>query len=181
MSCALPEGVPSVALMHQCLPVRVSRPAQDIQYSALWQAKLEDCQRRIVTADGAQGGGLKHILRHFSFAPQRFESFAEPRRMYACCLNAVAMLLADIAGDERLSKSIRERAEKSLRAMTAQDILESGLAADFSEVCVRHGAQRLLAPQRALALALVAFVVACRVCLPRPFVKSLRNEVPEEV
>ena len=112
--------------------------SQDIQYSPLWKAKLEDCQKRVMIVDGEQGGGLRHIMQHFSFAPQRFESFAEPRRKYACCINTIAMLLAEIAGDQRHAREVRERATHSLESMTSQDILETGLAADFSEVCIRR-------------------------------------------
>lgn len=89
----------------------------------------------------SQGQGqappLKHVLRHFSFAPQRFESFCGPRVKYACLLNAICVLLAHIAGDPRQPKDVRSRAEASLDAMTAQDVLECGLAADFAEQCYR--------------------------------------------
>ena len=101
----------------------------------------------VVLKHGSQGGGVTHILRHLSFAPQRFESFAGPRRKYACCLNAIAMLLAHMANDSRQTREVRERAEKSLEAMTAQDILDAGLVGDFGEVCMRfdsHEHQQVL-------------------------------------
>ena len=107
---------------------------KDIQYSDLWQARLEECQRLVVRTDGSKGGGVKHIMRHLSYAPQRFESWADPRRKYACCLNAIALMLADIASDARLPTPQRERAEACLDAMTPQDILEAGIAADFGEI-----------------------------------------------
>ena len=110
---------------------------KDIQYSDLWQARLEECQRLVVRTDGSQGGGVKHIMRHLSYAPQRFESWADPRRKYACCLNAIALMLADIASDARLPTPQRERAEACLDAMTPQDILEAGIAADFGEISMR--------------------------------------------
>jgi hypothetical protein len=106
---------------------------KDIQYSQVWQAKLEDCQRLVVLRDGAQGGGVKHIMRHFAFAPHRFESFAAPRRKFACCINAIALLLADIAGDMRQERGARQRAEEMLSAFTARFIFEAGLSGDFSE------------------------------------------------
>ena len=112
---------------------------KDIQYSDLWQARLEECQRLVVRTDGSQGGGVKHIMRHLSYAPQRFESWADPRRKYACCLNAIALILADIASDTRLPAPQRERAEACLDAMTPQDILEAGIAADFGEISMRLG------------------------------------------
>ena len=85
----------------------------------------------------AKAEGVKHILRHFSYAPHRYESWADPRRKYACTLNAIALTLADIAGDARQTSATRARAEQSLDAMTARDILEAGLAADFGEICMR--------------------------------------------
>lgn len=109
---------------------------KSVQFSDNLQARLEDCQRVVLRHAGKQGGDLKHIMRHFSFANHRFESVNEPRRKYACCLQAVVLLLADIAGDTRRAKSERERAQESLDAMTAQDLLETGLAGDFAELAM---------------------------------------------
>ena len=124
---------------------------KDIQHSEVWQAKLAECQRLVVAQDGCQGGGVRHIMRHFGWAPHRWESFADPRRKFACCLNAIALLLADVAGDSRQDRSARERAEACLDAMTPRFILECGIAGDFSEECTRycfgdliHGGHRLM-------------------------------------
>lgn len=84
---------------------------------------------------------MTHVLRHFSYAPQRFESFSGPRVKYACLLNACCILLAKIASDQRQPKDVRVRAEASLDAMTAKDVLECGLAADFAEQCYRRRPQ----------------------------------------
>ncbi len=111
---------------------------KSIQFSDGLKARLEECQRLVVQKRGSQGGDVRHIMRHFSFAPQRFESFADPRRKYACCLHAIALLLADVAGDKRRALEERRRAEEALEAMTAQDILETGLAGDFGELCIRR-------------------------------------------
>ena len=133
---------------------------KELQYSDLWQARLQDCQRivlgrpnptpdtdaeggAVAAAHGAdalaatQGGGLRHVLRHFSHAPQRFESWADPMRKYACTLNAVALLLADVAGDERQRKEKRDMAQKCLDAMTPRDLWETGLVGDFGEISMR--------------------------------------------
>jgi hypothetical protein len=110
---------------------------KDIAFSDLWQARLEECQRLVVRTDGSQGGGVKHIMRHLSYAPHRFESWADPRRKYVCCLNAIALMLADIASDTRLPAAQRERAEACLDAMSPKDILEAGIAADFGEISMR--------------------------------------------
>ena len=110
---------------------------KDIQFSELMQARLADSQAKVCRADGAQGGGVQRIMRHFGYAPQRFESWADPRRKYVCCLNAIAIMLADLAGDERRQPQERERAQRALDAMTAKDIWEAGISADFGEVCMR--------------------------------------------
>jgi len=77
-------------------------------------------------------------MRHLSYAPHRFESWADPRRKYVCCLNAIALMLADIASDTRLPAAQRERAEACLDAMSPKDILEAGIAADFGEISMRR-------------------------------------------
>ena len=109
---------------------------KDVMHSRLWQARLEDCQRLVLNSEVCPAGPVKHIMRHFSYAPQRFESESDPRRKYVCSLNAIALLLADVAGDRRCNSEERARALKSLDAMTPQDILEAGLAADYCEVGV---------------------------------------------
>ena len=124
---------------------------KELQYSELWQARLQDCQRIVlarpaVDADGnacaaTQGGDLRHIMRHYAYAPQRFESWANPMRKYACTLNAVALLLADVAGDERQTKQRREMAQQCLDAMTPRDLWETGIVGDFGEIAMRCDAR----------------------------------------
>ena len=110
---------------------------KSIQFSDGLQARLEECQRVVLRHRGEQGGGVTHIMRHFRFAPHRFESSAGPRRRYVCCLHAIALLLADMAGDQRRQKEERERAEHALDAMTPQDIFEAGVSSDFTSECQR--------------------------------------------
>ena len=50
---------------------------------------------------------------------------------------AIAMLLAEIAGDKRRDAAVRKRAEASLEAMTPQHILEAGLSGDYAEVGIK--------------------------------------------
>ena len=114
---------------------------KSVQFSDRLQARLEQAQRVVVQSRGSQGGGVKHIMRHFSFAAHRFESWTGPRRKYACCIHAVALLLCDIAGDCRLQAAERRRAEAALEAMTPQNLMEVGLAADFGEICMRRHIQ----------------------------------------
>lgn len=99
-----------------------------------WRANLEACQRRVLAVDGRQGGGLASVLKHLSFAKQRFESFVAPRGKFICMLQAIAMLPRGLAGDPRQPRPVRERAETALDAMTPADILACGLAADWGEV-----------------------------------------------
>jgi hypothetical protein len=110
---------------------------RQVQFSDALQARLEECQRIVLRHSGKQGGDLRHVMRHFSFAAHRFESMNEPRRKYACVLHAVILLLADIAGDSRRKKEDRVRAEESLDAMSTQDLLETGLAGDFAELAMQ--------------------------------------------
>ena len=110
---------------------------RQVQFSDCLQARLEECQRIVLRQDGSQGGDLRHVMRHFSFANHRFESMNEPRRKYACVLHAVVLLLADIAGDSRRNPAERKKAEESLDAMTTQDLLETGMAGDYAEVAMR--------------------------------------------
>ena len=76
-------------------------------------------------------------MRHLSYALHRFESWVEPRRRYACILHAVALLLAEVAGDARRKPADRARAERCLEAMTPQELREIGCSADWGEVCQR--------------------------------------------
>lgn len=110
---------------------------KNFQYSTCWRARLAACQKIVVQADGTQGGDITHILRHFSYAPHRWESLAGPRRHYVCLLNAIFMCLGSIANDSRQTADVRQRAEHCMDCMSARDILEAGLAGDFSEVCMR--------------------------------------------
>ena len=107
---------------------------KDLQHSRLWQARLEACQNALVKLPSCSAGGsqpIKHILRHVGYAAHRFESVSGPRRLYVCLMLAIAMVLADIAGDTRRKPAERARAEKSLTAMTPQHIMEAGAQRRF--------------------------------------------------
>ena len=108
-----------------------------IQFSDGMQARLQECQKKVLLHRGTQGGDVEKVMRHFSFAPQRFESWTGPRRKYVCCMHAIALLLAEMAGDSRRQQWERSLAEQSLKAMTCQNLIEVGLAADFGEICTR--------------------------------------------
>ena len=109
----------------------------DVQHSDALQARLQACQADVVAERGSQGGGVVSILRHFSFAPHRWESFAAPRRQYCCMLIAIFKCLGAIAGDWRMEKAKRDRAEKCMDAMCGRHAVEIGVAADYAELCMR--------------------------------------------
>lgn len=110
---------------------------KDVQHSEVLQARLQACQAEVLRERGSQGGGVVSILRHFSFAPHRWESFSAPRRQYCCMLVAIFKCLGAIADDWRMEKTKRERAEECMDAMSGRHVLEVGIAADYSEVCMR--------------------------------------------
>ena len=91
----------------------------------------------IAHIEGAHDGPVKHIMRHFTFAAHRFESQTDPRRRCVCKSNAIASVLADVAGDTRRSQDERDRAEAGLQYLTPQHILEDGLSADYAEIGTR--------------------------------------------
>ena len=76
-------------------------------------------------------------MRHFGFAAHRFESWTDPRRRYACRIHAIALLLAEMAGDNRRELQQRQRAETCLEYMTARNLFEIGIACDYGEVTMR--------------------------------------------
>ena len=75
-------------------------------------------------------------MKHLSFVQPRFESFVGPRRKFICLIQAIIMLMCSIAGDPRVKKPRRDRADAALEALTPEDIVACGLAADFGEVCL---------------------------------------------
>ena len=81
---------------------------------------------------------MTHIMRHFGYAQHRFGSVSGPRRLYVCKMTAIALVVADIAGDTRRALAERNRAEACLLAMTPQHILEAGLSADYAEMGTRR-------------------------------------------
>ena len=80
---------------------------------------------------------MKNVLRHFSFAPHRWESFSAPRRQYCCLLPAIFKTLGGIAGDWRVDKPKRVAAEKCMDKMSGAHALEVGISGDYSEACTR--------------------------------------------
>ena len=109
----------------------------DIQNSEVWKAQMIACQKRVVELAGNQGGEMTTILRHFSFAKQRFDSYAEPLMKFCLLLRAVCMLLAMKAADLRNNKEVRDRAATVLRSIDAADCVSFGISGDFAEETLR--------------------------------------------
>jgi len=57
-----------------------------VQYHPRARNQHLACQIAVLKVDGVQGGGLKGVIKHFSFANQRFESEETPARRIACTL-----------------------------------------------------------------------------------------------
>ena len=89
-----------------------------IQNSHVLRAQLESAQRLVVAKDGCQAAGLTTILRHFSYAKQRYESQASPQLAYVLLLTSVSLLLAVRASDMKLTKKEREEAARWLLGCT---------------------------------------------------------------
>ena len=110
---------------------------KNVQHSDVLQARLQACQRDVLHEHGSQGGGLQNVLKHFSFAPHRWESFAGPRCQYCCMLLAMFKYLGAVAGGWRFDKIKRDRAERCMDAMSGAHAVVVGIAADYSEACMR--------------------------------------------
>ncbi len=86
---------------------------------------------------GSLGGGLKSCLRDLQYVQPRFESFATPRRRYACLLRALALVLVVQAGDARRDSGTRDRCQGALKKMgDPKDVFVAGPAGDYGEACL---------------------------------------------
>ena len=74
---------------------------KNIDYSNKMKAELEACQKYVVATEGHQGGGLTHMMRNMSHAPQRWESMSAPYRTYCCILRAIGMMLGVIVDSDQ--------------------------------------------------------------------------------
>ncbi|CAE7494967.1 unnamed protein product [Symbiodinium sp. CCMP2592] len=102
-----------------------------IQNSFVLRSQLEAAQRLVVAKNGSQAAGLSTILRHFSYAKQRYESQAGPQLAYVLLLTSISLLLAVRASDLKLPKKDRDMAAQWLEGMTPSHAAVAGLSADF--------------------------------------------------
>ena len=104
----------------------------DFQHSDKLKAGLTAAQHDVVRLGNRdQRPPLDVILRHFSFAKQRFDSLAVPAAKVAIMLLPVAAVLATRASDMRLKKDLRERAVRALQLLKPKFCMALGLTADF--------------------------------------------------
>ena len=75
------------------------------------------------------------MLRHFSFAKQRYESYAAPQRHWCCLLGAVAVVLACRASDARRPRKERQDYVDRLLQIGPALAIKSGLSADWGLEC----------------------------------------------
>ncbi len=104
----------------------------DVQNSDAWRTKLMAMQRHIIADRGTQGARVETVLRHLSFAKQRFDSCVTPSRKICIMLMSLAMLLIGVACDWRVESKQRQRAQQQLDALTPCRITAAGLFADYT-------------------------------------------------
>ena len=109
----------------------------NIQYSNVWKAKLELCEKLVLEKYGHLGGKVTAVLKHFSFAKQRFDSTSNPKFAYCVLLLPIALLCAMQAGDERNSPDVRRHAAAALEHMTPKELLRHGVTTDFGMECAQ--------------------------------------------
>ena len=105
----------------------------DLRFSDLWKANITEWQRRIIQDRGFLGGDVTEIIRIFTFAPHRFESFCTPFFNLLIIIPAIVKMLKMIAEDKRDPKQA-QRASKAMRQIDGQWILDTGLIADLGSI-----------------------------------------------
>ena len=110
-----------------------------LQYHPRARSVHTICQQAVLNQDGAQGGGLKKVVKNFSFANQRFESEGTPARRIACTLMASMLFLTSEVEDTNRKKCERENAEEILTVFNPEDLILFGLESDLAA----HGAEFL--------------------------------------
>ena len=93
-------------------------------------------QKRVLDDRGFLGADVREVIRTFTFAPQRFESFYTPLVDFLVVLPAIVVMLKMIAEDFR-DAGAQKRAVHTLNAMTGQFVLDTGLVADYAALAVR--------------------------------------------
>lgn len=106
-----------------------------IQNSTAWKALLQQAQRQILQSNGSQSSGLQTVLKHLSYAKQRYESQSGPLFTYVLLLVPICMVLCVQATDATIPKKQRERAAAWLENMSPHHAALAGLSADWGLEC----------------------------------------------
>ena len=109
----------------------------DLQNSDKWHNLLVAIQEDNVRAVAVPGmhQPLAGILKHVSFAKQRFDSTADPVAKVALMILPVAVLLAYVSSDVRHERDQRSRAETLLRKLDTKFCAAIGVSADWGLIC----------------------------------------------
>ena len=102
----------------------------DIQYSD----KLKDllvAAQQVYLRMPAKRHPLRVVLKHLSFAKQRFDSMADPVAKTALMLLPICTLRSTVSCDLRAKKEKRERAAQALQLFTPKFCLSLGALADY--------------------------------------------------
>ena len=87
--------------------------------SRKWQDLLQNIQKNLLQIQHCEDQPLAVILKHLSFAKQRFESSADPMAKVAFMLLPLATMLAYISSDERSKVCDRTRSKNLLKKLTS--------------------------------------------------------------
>ena len=105
----------------------------DVMNSAKWQDLFQNIHRTVLRIP-CESQPLSVVLKHLSFAKQRFDSAADPMAKVAFMLLPLATMLAYIGSDERHKLCDRERAKKMLKKLDSKFALAVGVCADWGLV-----------------------------------------------
>ena len=110
----------------------------DIQNSPKMKRMLQAIESNCLRIPAlSREGALRVVLRHFSFARQRFESSADPLAKFCLLLMPVCLLLSFKSNDQRCKKEERDRAATMLANFKPKFLLAAGIAADFGLITTR--------------------------------------------
>lgn len=105
-----------------------------IQNSPKYKEIFQGIQKEVLRIPG-RANAIDKVLKHFSFAKQRFDSFADPCAKLSVMLLPAASLLAFIASDSRVEAEKRARAKTMLKLFSPKFCLSLGVSADFGLLC----------------------------------------------
>ena len=103
-------------------------------HSTKWQSRLQQVQARVLRIP-CTGRPLAIVVKHLSFAKQRFNSTADPIAKVALMLLPIATLLAFVSSDSRRCTNDQQRAKNLLRKLQSKFCPAMGLSADWGIIC----------------------------------------------